>query len=275
MNAVDFGDFVVRRGTESDADALIRIDSVALGGDEERAASIRRWCQQGQAPVLVAEDASGLLGYCVTEYTFFEQGFVTMLMVSSSARGRGVGRRLLDAVAASCETPRLFTSTNVSNQPMRRLLHRAGWQPVGLVQGLDEGDPELFHLYRPQASPPGPPSRTEAEAEAGARLDSAWEWWSAAIEDAQEGHWIRTPVERRVLDDLAAATVGLGYLDPSVELPLRNRLCRIATWAGAVRLAARAGGWELAPVTGATPPRPAGMAELLSAVHAVGEQGEA
>ncbi|MFF2612162.1 GNAT family N-acetyltransferase [Kitasatospora sp. NPDC058046] len=272
----DFGDFVVRRGTDADADGLTGIDSVALEGDGERAASIRRWCRQAPGPVLVAEDASGLLGYCVTEYTFFEQGFVTMLMVSPAARGRGVGRRLLDAAAASCETPKLFTSTNVSNQPMRRLLHRAGWQPVGLVQGLDEGDPELFHLYRPQASRPGPPSRTaaEAESEATARLDSAWEWWSAAIEDAQEGHWIRTSVERRVMDDLAAATVGLGYLDPSVELPLRNRLCRIATWAGAVRLAARAGGWELAPVTGAAPPRPAGMAELLSAVHAVGEQGE-
>lgn len=92
-----------------------------------------------------------LLGYCVVEYTFFEQGFVTMLMVAPSARERGVGHRLLDAVAASCATPKLFTSTNVSNQPMQRLLQRAGWSPVGLVHGLDEGDPELFYLHRPQA----------------------------------------------------------------------------------------------------------------------------
>ncbi|MET8703503.1 hypothetical protein ABZW10_32305 [Kitasatospora sp. NPDC004723] len=35
-------------------------------------------------------------------------------------------------------------STNVSNQPVQRLLHQAGWHPVGLVDGLDEGDPELF-----------------------------------------------------------------------------------------------------------------------------------
>ncbi|MFJ3091007.1 GNAT family N-acetyltransferase [Streptomyces sp. NPDC086838] len=78
--------------------------------------------------------------------TFFEQGFVSMLMVAPSARGRGVGHRLLDAVAASCTTPKLFTSTNVSNQPMQRLLQRAGWSPVGLLHGLDEGDPELFYL---------------------------------------------------------------------------------------------------------------------------------
>ncbi|WP_326681936.1 GNAT family N-acetyltransferase [Streptomyces sp. NBC_01237] len=151
MNAVDLGDFVVRRANESESGALVEIDSVAVEGDAERRANIRKWCEQGL--VIVAEDASGLLGYCVVEYTFFEQGFVTMLMVASAARGRGVGQRLLDAVAASCTTSKLFTSTNVSNQPMQRLLQRAGWSPVGLLHGLDEGDPELFYLCRPQNTP--------------------------------------------------------------------------------------------------------------------------
>ncbi|WP_237540426.1 MULTISPECIES: hypothetical protein [unclassified Streptomyces] len=49
-------------------------------------------------------------------------------------------------MAASCTSPKLLTSTNVSDQPMQRLLLRAGWSPVGLLHGLDEGDPELFHL---------------------------------------------------------------------------------------------------------------------------------
>ncbi|WP_326671695.1 MULTISPECIES: GNAT family N-acetyltransferase [unclassified Streptomyces] len=134
----------VRRASETDADALARIDSVAAEGDEARRRNIRNWCRQGLAAV--AEDESGPLGYCVVEYTFFEQGFVTMLMVAPAARGRGVGGRLLADAAASCSAPKLFTSTNVSNQPMQRLLQRAGWSPVGLLHGLDEGDPELFYL---------------------------------------------------------------------------------------------------------------------------------
>lgn len=139
MDAGDLDEVVVRRAGAEDAEALIGVDTVA---DEPRKVAIRRWCQDGAA--VVAEGASGAVGYCVVEYTFFEQGFVTMLMVAPAARGRGVGRRLLDAVAESCVTAKLFTSTNVSNLPMQRLLQRAGWAPVGLVHGLDEGDPELF-----------------------------------------------------------------------------------------------------------------------------------
>ncbi|MFF2777462.1 GNAT family N-acetyltransferase [Streptomyces sp. NPDC058052] len=140
----------MRRANGSEADALIGVDAVAVAGDPGRRASIRTWCRQGLA--IVAEDASGPLGYCVVEYTFFEHGFVTLLTVAPPARRRGVGQRLLDAAAETCTSAKLFTSTNVSNQAMQRLLQRAGWSPVGLLHGLDEGDPELFYLHRPRAT---------------------------------------------------------------------------------------------------------------------------
>ncbi|MFF9780273.1 GNAT family N-acetyltransferase [Streptomyces sp. NPDC013978] len=144
MSLQNPGGLVTRRATSSDWTGLAGIDSVAAAGDHARSVSIRRWCEQGV--VLVAQDASGPVGYSVLEYTFFEQGFVTMLMVAPTARRQGVGTRLLKATEAWCTTPKLFTSTNVSNHPMQRLLQFAGWSPVGLLHGLDEGDPELFHL---------------------------------------------------------------------------------------------------------------------------------
>ncbi|XVQ83065.1 N-acetyltransferase family protein [Microbispora siamensis] len=150
MHSENPGELIMRRANASDWAGLAGIDSIATSGDHARRARIRRWCEQGLA--LVAEGSSGPLGYSVLEYTFFEQGFVTMLTVAPTARRKGVGTYLLKATQAACTAPKLFTSTNVSNHPMQRLLQRAGWSPVGLLHGLDEGDPELFYLC-PSAQP--------------------------------------------------------------------------------------------------------------------------
>jgi hypothetical protein len=109
-----------------------------------------------------------------------------------------------------------------------------------------------------------------------ARLDGAWAWWSAAIEESQEGCWVRDAVERQVIADIMTATNALhgGRLAPYTEDSWHVRIGRISNWAGVLRLAARAGGWELRSVVGHRPTRPAGMAELLSGIYAIGEQGE-
>ncbi|MEU3619133.1 hypothetical protein ABZ725_43615 [Streptomyces sp. NPDC006872] len=65
-----------------------------------------------------------------------------------------------------------------------------------------------------------------------------------------------------------------GRLAPFTEDSWHVRIGRVANWAGVLRLAARAGEWELRPVVGHSPPHPAGMAELLSGIYAIGEQGE-
>ncbi|GAB3956083.1 hypothetical protein [Streptomyces sparsus] len=108
------------------------------------------------------------------------------------------------------------------------------------------------------------------------RLDGWGKWWEAAIEAAQEGRWVRDAVERQVIRDIRAATDPLhgGRSAPFTGDSWHVRIGRIANWAGVVRLAARSGGWVLEPVAGRNPPTPAGMSELLSGIHAVGEQGE-
>ncbi|MFB7672639.1 GNAT family N-acetyltransferase [Kitasatospora purpeofusca] len=153
MDIQNPGGILVRTAAPSDWTAIAGIDTVAAAGAPDRRAAVRRWCEDGL--VLVAEDSSGPLGYGVLEYTFFEQGFVTMLMVASGARRRGVGSLLLGAAGAACTAPKLFTSTNVSNLPMQRLLQREEWHAVGLLHGLDEGDPELFFRCPPDRTGTG------------------------------------------------------------------------------------------------------------------------
>ncbi|MFG3683934.1 hypothetical protein ACGF5H_27890 [Micromonospora chalcea] len=76
------------------------------------------------------------------------------------------------------------------------------------------------------------------------RFDGAWEWCSAAIEEAQEGRWVHDAVERQVMEDIRAATNALhgGRLAPFTENLRAVHIGRVANWAGVIRLAVRAGG---------------------------------
>jgi ribosomal protein S18 acetylase RimI-like enzyme len=134
----------IRDAASADTSRVVVLDTVAAGGDAERRASIERWAAAGSMRVAVAADE--IVGYCVTERAFFGQWFVVMLMVAEGARGQGIGAELLLDARRQRETAKLFSSTNLSNQPMQRLLARLGWRSVGILYGLDEGDPELFYL---------------------------------------------------------------------------------------------------------------------------------
>jgi ribosomal protein S18 acetylase RimI-like enzyme len=127
-----------------DAPQVEALDIVATAGDGERRASIERWIADGSMRVVVAADE--IAGYCVAERAFFGHWFVVILTVAEGARGQGIGAELLLDAQGQRDAAKLFTSTNLSNQRMQRLLARLGWRSVGIVYGLDEGDPELFYL---------------------------------------------------------------------------------------------------------------------------------
>ena len=52
----------------------------------------------------------------------------------------------MQVLAERCDTPKLFTSTNQSNQPMQQLLGALGYIPSGIIHNLDSGDPELVYM---------------------------------------------------------------------------------------------------------------------------------
>jgi len=134
----------IRDAASADTSRVVALDTVATGGNVERRAAIKRWAADGSMRVAVVADE--IVGYCVAERAFFGQWFVVVLMVAEGARGQGIGSELLLDARRQRATAKLFTSTNLSNQPMQRLLARLGWHSVGIVYGLDEGDPELFYL---------------------------------------------------------------------------------------------------------------------------------
>ena len=47
-----------------------------------------------------------------------------------------------------CRTPKLFTSTNLSNLRMQSLLAKLDYELSGVIHNLDEGDPEIVYFKR-------------------------------------------------------------------------------------------------------------------------------
>lgn len=133
----------IRDATPADRDPIIAFDHLA-GSDPGRIQFIDRVLRS--ATCLVTEREGRVIAYAALEYTFYDNGFVSMVYVAEPERRRGVGRALMEVLAARCKTPKLFTSTNESNETMQELLRLLGFVPSGVIHNLDPGDPELVYF---------------------------------------------------------------------------------------------------------------------------------
>jgi len=134
--------YSVRLAEESDIDSICSFDAIAQR-DKRRRNFISRSVAAGNCFVAVDER---VIGYAVLEYTFYDNGFVSMLYVHPEHRRLGVGTRLMKHLESVCQTSKLFTSTNLSNIPMQSLLVRLGYELSGVIHNLDEDDPELVYV---------------------------------------------------------------------------------------------------------------------------------
>ncbi|MBI5295333.1 MAG: GNAT family N-acetyltransferase [Chloroflexi bacterium] len=132
----------IRLAAENDLEALCAFDQIARQSGERR--DFLRRALSG-ASCHVAVDPR-VLGYAILEYSFFEQGFVSLLYVNPEQRRSGLGSALMRHLETQCRTDKLFTSTNLSNLPMQSLLARLGYRLSGVLHDLDEGDPELVYV---------------------------------------------------------------------------------------------------------------------------------
>ena len=135
----------VRQACDADLPAIRACDTAEGHQNEEHVAFLQRALASGGC--FVAADAEDVLsGYAVLEYTFFANGFLSLLFVAPDHRRKGVGAALLRYAQSVCQTPKLFTSTNLSNLPMQALLAKSGYALSGVIHNLDENDPELVYF---------------------------------------------------------------------------------------------------------------------------------
>jgi ribosomal protein S18 acetylase RimI-like enzyme len=134
---------MIRLATLDDLAVLIALDPVTHFGPE-RAEYIEHAVRSDTCHVALGDGM--IAGYAVFNYSFFNCGFLSLIMIDERCRHRGIATLLIAHLEEICERPKLFTSTNESNAPTRALLAKLGYAHVGTVDGLDEGDPEVFYL---------------------------------------------------------------------------------------------------------------------------------
>jgi len=132
----------IRQARDDDVEAMCAADPIAVDGEKRRKFLLDS-VRESTAYVAILDGK--VAGYAVLEHSFFERGFISMLMVGQSHRRNGVGSALVRHLEGLCESERIFTSTNQSNLPMQSLLQRLGYRHSGTVEELDPGDPELFY----------------------------------------------------------------------------------------------------------------------------------
>ena len=133
----------IRKAGENDIDALCSFDLIAQR-ENERREFIRRVVTSGECFVAVTDDR--VIGYAVLNYTFYNTGYIDMLYIHSDYRRSGAGVALLKHIESLCKTPKLFTSTNLSNLPMQSLLAKLEYVLSGVIHNLDEDDPEIVYF---------------------------------------------------------------------------------------------------------------------------------
>ncbi|MCK4414210.1 MAG: GNAT family N-acetyltransferase [Candidatus Eisenbacteria sp.] len=139
----------IRPAIAEDIAAICACDHLA--GEPARRRFIRDAVASGTADV--AEREARVIGYAVLDYSFYGHGFIAMLYVHPAHRRAGVGAGLIRHVETRCKTAKLFTSTNERNRPMQALLVKLGYSPSGVINNLDEGDPEIVYFKRGEKLP--------------------------------------------------------------------------------------------------------------------------
>ena len=130
----------VRRASADDIASVLAIEHIEGHADDVRQAVLQGRC-------LVAEKDVEIVGLCV-DGRLFAFAFLELLLVAPGHRRRGVGTSLVKAWEESAATSKVFTSTNESNTPMQRLCEGLGYVRSGLIENLDDGDPEVFYFKR-------------------------------------------------------------------------------------------------------------------------------
>ncbi|RLQ92401.1 GNAT family N-acetyltransferase [Falsibacillus albus] len=133
----------IRQARKEDINQIAKIDSGVIGNDSRRE-YIFNAIHKGQC--LVAKEGDAIAGFLLYDTRFFDCTFISLIIVAEDARRKGHASALMDELVSTAPTEKVFSSTNQSNVEMQKVFAANGFVQSGMVENLDEGDPELIYF---------------------------------------------------------------------------------------------------------------------------------
>lgn len=138
----------IEKANINDLEAVCYLDRLIMGNENRRkvleAAIERNEC-------LIAREADIAVGYATCEVSFFGYSYISLVIVHPEYRRLGVASQLMTSFENCSLTEKLFTSTNESNKAMQQVCEALGYTRSGIIENLDEGDPELIYFKKVKA----------------------------------------------------------------------------------------------------------------------------
>ena len=119
---------------------LNKVEHIELKREEK----ITKAIMDKECSIILADGRA--VGFVIFDYRFFDQGWIELIIIGEKYRGKGIGGQAINLICQQSKTNKVFTSTNRSNTPMQKTLSKVGFSFAGEINGLDEGDPELFYF---------------------------------------------------------------------------------------------------------------------------------
>ncbi|MGD6874275.1 GNAT family N-acetyltransferase [Sutcliffiella horikoshii] len=126
-----------------DLDKIMNIDCEVIG-NKSRRDYIENAIELGHC--IIAKNEDDIEGFLIYDINFFECSFISLIIVSPSNRRKGNASLLMDYMMSISPTTKVFSSTNRSNISMQDVFHANGFIESGIVENLDEGDPEIIYF---------------------------------------------------------------------------------------------------------------------------------
>ncbi|MEK4914954.1 GNAT family N-acetyltransferase [Bacillus sp. FSL E2-8887] len=140
---------IITNAEITDLDSIGDIDIDVIGNDNRRN-YIKRAIDEGTC--IIAKEDNSISGFLTYDTNFFGYTFLSLIIVSPTKRRQGHASSLISYMLRHSPTQKIFSSTNKSNTNIQKVFKANGFMRSGMIENLDEGDPELiFHAKKLRA----------------------------------------------------------------------------------------------------------------------------